>query len=291
MNRREVLKSLGILAGGTGLLTSGYLYIEDKNMKKLKPKEGRIPADLHVHLYRFLDPSIVRKTLSQPGLIGLADYTVPNELLNFYDLRKYPEFREIDPGILGTFTYNGNTGYVLNVQEVTLEHHISALGCKKNIVSMSLGEAIEEIHEKMGLAILNHPWVVPSGDIFRYRSINDDEKRTIDWIAREVDGIEVFNGQCIDLFPPIDRVNMEFANKKAKEYAQHLGYKEFATSDAHWYTQALTSGIFIPDQDLTFNKLKQYIKSGDYFIEGNPVSRISFVKGHLPQLGKALDFI
>ena len=291
ISRREALIGLGVI-GIVGFGTYSKVYLHNGQLKRLKPKNGKIPADLHVHLNKDCDPIKVREVLSQPGLVGLTRYHVPNNLLSYQEIKNYPEFEEIkgEEGILGKLTYNGSSGYVLNCQEITnFKHHISALGCKDTITASSLEDVVKEIHEQGGIAILNHPYVVPSGKWWppweaKYRPINEEEKRINEILVELVDEVEVFNGQCINLLPGI--INMNPANEMAKKFAEDHGFKGIATSDAHGreYGQILTSGIYIPDQDLTFKRLKQYIKNQEFEAVGNYIPGNSFIRGHFPKL-------
>ncbi|AJF63152.1 MAG: hypothetical protein QT11_C0001G1028 [archaeon GW2011_AR20] len=282
MNRRSLLirASQVMLLGGTAASLAGKFYFDNENPERLKPRDNKTPADLHVHLPRNVDLGNLILNLSQPGLIGLATYNNKNMLLSYHDIKG--ALKEIDPGILGVIVYDNDAGYVLNVQEINAEHHISALGCKEKITAKNAKEAIKEIKKQNGLAILNHPYIVPGGWT-RYRLINKEEEKIINELAREVDEIEVFNGQCINAIPSI--LDMREANEKAQKFARKNGFKGIATSDTHMrLEQVLTSGIYINGEDLTFKKLKEYIIEKKFESVGNYVSRGSFVKGHFPSL-------
>ena len=292
MDRRTALKILATGAGISLLGTGFYLY--GNKMEKLKPKDDRIPADLHVHLLRETDRSklesrlgSLRLNLSQPGLVGLTTNSISNKLLSYYDIKDYfgkdnLGFKEIDPGILGELSLGYNTGYVLNSQEVMVEHHISALGCKEKITAKDSFEAVKEIHKQGGIAILNHPYVVPGG-MTRYRLINKEEDTRINELAEVVDEVESFNGQCISLIPYI--IDMEEANEKAKRFAEVHSFKGIAASDSHFrLEQILSSGIYIKKDNLNFKKLKEYIRNGEFESYGNGVNRASFLRGHFSWL-------
>ena len=290
MTRREVLL-YGMTFGTAAALVGSHTYLNNEEMQRLKPKNDRVPADLHVHLNGDADLEELRNVLSQPGLVGITTYSAPNGLLNYYHIKnKYEDFKEIDPGILGILKSDKGIGYVLNAQEIALENHISALGCKELISAKNCEEAIREIHKQDGLAILNHPYVVPSNKLWppkeiKYRLINEIEEYRINDLANLVDEVETFNGQCIELIPRT--IDMRPANQKARKFVQdkHSKFKGVATSDTHNdFPQVLTSGIYIPSEDLTFKKLKQYIKEGDFWSEGNDISRASFLRGHFPSI-------
>ena len=280
MNRRKAMQIL-ILGGAAGLIGL-KIYLGNNNMERLKPTNNRIPADLHIHLNRDVNIERLLLDLPQPSLIGIASYSNPNASLNYHDFLGYKNFKEIDTGILGIWNHDRDIRYVLNVQEMTLDHHISALGCKQKITARNSFEAVKEIKKQNGIAILNHPFIVP-GSWKRYRLINQDEEIRIDDLAKIVDEIETFNGQCISLIPYI--IDMEKANEKAKKFAEDHGFKGIATSDAHFRSeQVLTSGIYIPKGDLTFAKLKEYIEGKKFESEENYITRNSFLKGHFPFL-------
>src|SRR3989344_6220163 len=154
MDRRTLLMraSQVVLLGGVATLLGGKFYLDSNNPERLKPRNNKIPADLHVHLPKNVDLGNLILNLSQPGLIGLATYNNKNMLLSYHDIKG--ALKEIDPGILCAIVYDNDAGYVLNVQEINAEHHISALGCKEKITAKNAKEAIKEIKKQNGLAIL-----------------------------------------------------------------------------------------------------------------------------------------
>jgi hypothetical protein len=282
MNRRKALIHVG---GGIIISLLGTrLYLGKENIERLKLRDNKIPADLHVHLSKDSNPKDVKEVLTQGGLVALTTYSGANKLLSYHDVKNYEGFKQIDPGIFGELTYNGNTGYVLNGQEITADHHISALGCKEQISNIKDSiEAVKEVHKQGGIAILEHPYVIPGG-ITRYRLLNEKEENKLYEICGIIDEVEVFNGQCISLIPYI--IDMEKANEKAKKFVDnYFDFKGIVSSDTHLrFEQVLTSGIYISHEDLTFKKLEEIIKGGDFEAVGNRVSKISFLKGHFPWL-------
>src|SRR3989344_4827345 len=227
MNRRKALISL-VSLGALGI--GSYFYLNNESMKRLEPRNNRIPADLHVHLSKDANRREIINLLGQPGLVGLARSTAQEIYLNYHRVRDYGVFKEIDKDILGIIEFKGafgvgSRGYVLNVQEVMAHHHISALGCKHPISEKDPREAVKEIHRQKGIAIINHPFVVPSSRLFPpseigYRFINDEERETIEDLALEVDEVETFNGQCIGLIPLL--IDKRMANDLAKDYADYF---------------------------------------------------------------------
>ena len=107
MNRRKALISLVAL----GIISaSGLFYLNNKKMKRLKPKNNTIPADLHVHLSAKSIPREVLGLLrSTNGLVGLARSTAEDKYLSYKEIKHYPGFREIDKDILAILEYNGGS--------------------------------------------------------------------------------------------------------------------------------------------------------------------------------------
>ena len=73
---------------------------------------------------------------------------------------------------------------------------------------------------------------------------------------------------------------MKEANRKAKELAsQYKNIEGIASSDTHYKISPIgTSGIYIPNQDLSIEAIMHYIKSKDFERYEQYVDRWTFFK-------------
>lgn len=146
--------------------------------------------DLHIHTKYSLDgkeePEKIAKFLKINGFKGMAitDHDTIRGALNL----KLKDFIIIPGEEIKT---NGG--------------HILAIGIKEEIKSRAANEAIEEIHDKGGIAIIAHP--------FRFMKPN----------VSKIDAVEVINARC---FPK--------QNKMARKYAEKRSLPITAGSDAHY---------------------------------------------------------
>ncbi|MBI4009960.1 MAG: hypothetical protein HY361_02080 [Candidatus Aenigmarchaeota archaeon] len=250
-------------------------------MAKPPEKEGMVLADLHAHP-RHESYDKILKMLSW-GITGLTETGIYNGV-TYQDVLNYPGVREVDRGILAEVTYRGNKGYVIKSQEVLegkLGPHILAVGCGINIDGiLDPRKVVEEIHKQGGLAIPTHPYVTPTGEWpIKYRIITKQEERIVRELCLMVDELETHNSQNINLFPFF--LDMRQANRMAKKLAEEYGFKGVATSDTHSrLEQVKISGIYVPEDNISFEALKHYIKNGLFERYEQYVSRLSFLMGH-----------
>jgi len=249
-------------------------------MKKPPKKQGKIIADLHSHPSEENNLDGIINLLSW-GLTGLAATNDESCILTYEDVLGLPTSKEIDKGLFAKFSFGGEKGYFVKTQEVMSNHHILAIGCKKYLPDYKdARKTVEEIHKQDGLAILNHPSVV-SYSIWpiKYRLINENEEKRVKELCEMVDEIEVFNAQNINLIPVF--AWMRKANKKAKELASEYNFKGIAASDAHLILeQVKTSGIYISEDNLSIDSLKDHIKNKNFDRFEQYVSHLSFLRGH-----------
>jgi len=235
-------------------------------MKRPPQKQGQILADLHTHpgLKQNLDFLVERLTWGITGISQDNDWTT---IWNYQDLiealktKDGVKVKEINRGLFAEVYNKKQRGYIVKTQEVCANnsHDILAIGCRENFPNKEDSrKTVEEIHKKNGLAILNHPYAIGR------RIANESEELRIKKLYQIVDEAETFNAQCIDLIPPL--ICMKEANKKAKELAsQYKNIEGIASSDAHYNISPIgTSGIYIPNQDLSIEAIMHYIKSKNF---------------------------
>jgi len=277
LTRRKFLKIAGITA--VTALASHY-YLNNENMKKTPQKPGKILADIHSHLSKDNSIEDILKTLSY-GLTGLTIWTDNRRIISYEDAIQYPNVNEIDKGFFAEITVGSSKGYFLKTQEISTDHHILAVACKKHIEKYSdARKVVEEIHKHNGLAILNHPYVITKEGFIPFRVGNAKDEIRIRELCEMVDEIEIFNAQNINPTLGIIIPNMKKANKKAKNLAKEFGFKGIAASDAHRVLeQSKISGIYLPEEHICLDSIKQNILSGNFERHEQYVSRWSFIKG------------
>ncbi|KAA0007660.1 MAG: PHP domain-containing protein [Thermoplasmata archaeon] len=145
--------------------------------------------DLHIHTKYSLDgkeePYKIAKFLKKAGYGGMA--------ITDHDTIKGADI-SIDDFI------------VIPGEEIKTDGgHILAIGIKEEIKSRIASDAIDEIHDKGGIAIIAHP--------FRFSKPK----------VEKIDAVEVINGR-----------NFPTQNKKARQYALRRRLPMTAGSDAHF---------------------------------------------------------
>lgn len=277
MDRRRFLK----IATGTAIGVTGFLYLNDRDMKRTAAPKGKTLADLHTHPSKNYSREELLETLSR-GIVGLADQS--NTTMQYKDAVLLHGVKEIEKGLLAKIEYKGKIGYVARTQEIRADHHILAIGCKQSIYETAdARRVIEEIHKKGGIAIVAHPGVKTTGSsIIPYRRTRDDEKPRLDEICDMADEIESFNANAISLTFGMIIPDMNKANDFAKKLAAEHGLKGIASSDAHYdLEQVLIAGTCLPDENVSTDSIKHNITSGNFERLERYVSRWSFIKGRL----------
>lgn len=275
-NRRQFLA--GALGTAALLAIGSYPYLDDKKMEKPKKKDGLIIADLHAHPGRNHPQEELTSMLSW-GLTGLTASNYGKIILSYHEAINLQGAKEIDKGLFAEFNHNGKKGYFANIQEVMSDFHILAIGCKETLPDYAdARKTVEEIHKQDGIAILNHPLVIPEDSWKRYRLLDENGKKKLKELCTMVDEIEVFNAQCINLIPVI--AWMHWANEDAKKLATAYGFKGTAASDTHVrLEQVKVSGIYVPEKHLSIEALKHHIKTKNFERLEHYVSRLSFLEG------------
>lgn len=213
-----------------------YAYFDDGKMEPAPRKEGKILCDLHAHPanYRPLEKTL--NVLSSAGLVGLGH--VEGTKRNFiYEQAKSlvenePQFEEITPGQLARI----GEGYFIRTQEITGSYVHKGKGKRLALYDiLALGweggdyflegetrKTIEEIHKRKGLAFICHPYVTRGGLMFKMR--DEQEEKILEELCEMADGLEVYNGQNINLFPIV--AAMEKANDLAEGLALRKTWQE-----------------------------------------------------------------
>jgi len=281
MKRRSFLKIAGIFFATLAIVS--HCCLNDEKMKRPPKKEGKILADLHSHIGRNNALEDITKTLSW-GITGLTVWQTPKDnkkVLSYEDALQLPNVREIDLGLFAEITVNGSKGYFAKVQEFESDFHILALGCHKYLPRFKdARKAVEAIHANKGIAVLNHPCSVYIGGFKKFRLSNDADDRKINELCEMVDEVEVFNAQNINPTLGLIIPNMKKSNEKAKVIAAAKGFNGFASSDAHYVLkQSKIAGIYIPEENLCIDAIKEHVKTGNFERHEQYVSRLSFIKG------------
>lgn len=279
------------IAGGALATGVGYNVLANEDMEPAPVREGQVLCDLHAHPTHKAHVDDIVQALSAPGLVGLTvkDIDKSGEDILRYEqaLDLLPGFKEIDKGYVSKI---GN-GYFARTQEIQAgKHHLLAVGCEGGYLPNfeSVDDAVQLIHERKGLAILNHPFALIIGQNNIRLPKTDAERGEIRHAYARVDEVEVHNAYCIDLIPFI------LAMKQANRDAEHLRRTEFphfkgtAGSDCHrrWVPIKIT-GIYVPKSVVEFDGMdgiKGAIKTGNFDrlgdAEAGPyISRGSFILG------------
>jgi len=266
VSRRRFLQLAGV--GAAGICSYSYLG----SMRRPPYIEGKVLADLHTHPDKESDLEDILELLSW-GVTGLARVNNVDGFLTYDDALKLPKVKEIDKGVFAEISFNGSKGYFVKTQEVMSDYHILAVGCEGNPIQdhRDPRRTVEEIHNRGGLAILNHPYVARVNSWVRYRLINRYEEEKVRELCEMVDEVEVFNAQCINFFPLFsfrflpEILRFNDANTKAKELASGYGFKGVASSDAHFLLdQVKIAGIYVLEDNLSIEALKYYIRTGNF---------------------------
>jgi|SRR3989344_5502042 len=302
LSRRTFLVSVAGLAASGAI---GEFYLNNELMEKPpvdKIVNGKkyVLADLHVHVDGDIaknNPGSVVDLLSS-GLTAMTEGR--NHVLNYDQALELcahngATFREIERGLLAEVIQGDKKGYVLRAQEVYSSHHILSVGCTRFIdPSLQPERVVEEIRKYGGISILVHPYILNSHGGKLPRIANSEEEKMARSLAQIADEIEIFNGHCIDLAPstmlPTDMKYAQLGwlkrmNERARKLADSVGKKGIASSDAHDFVdQAKTSGIYVPESNLSIASLQEAIATGDFMQEKRYISRWSFLKSRFYEL-------
>lgn len=292
VTRRTLLKYGLYGTVGTLGITSGHLYFNNEDLKPAPEREGKVLCDIHTHPTDRGSLDDTLDVLGSPGLVGLTakkhKETTGGKILTYEKtvalLKDDKDFQEITPGQLASY----KAGYFARTHEFSAGiHHVLAMGWEGELHPPyeTIEQAVHEVHERQGIAILCHPFVVAGGLLFR---IPGDEEKTLLRKAYElVDAVEIHDAQNINLFPVI--ASMKKANTLATELAgEYPHLPQIAASDCHRdVRQMKICGIYV-DKDVIeeqgMDGLKQAIREGNFerygdHLNGPYVSRASWLNG------------
>ncbi|MFH0797934.1 MAG: hypothetical protein V1906_00830 [Candidatus Woesearchaeota archaeon] len=283
MNRRRFMVALGV---GALCALGVERYLNNETMRKAPVREGKIIADLHAHPANYKSNEKTLEMLCSHGLVGLSYWLGAKTILN-YELvcgRFSNLVSEIDRGMLASIRSPGGDSYFARSQEIECgAHHVLAVGFEGDYLPNfnDARKAVEAIHRRNGIAILNHPYITPQNKFARYRFINSGEEEKVRELCQMVDEVEIFNAQCINPTLGIMVPNMKKANALAEKLALQYGHKGTVSTDAHYrMEQPKICGIYVEKEGFCIDKLKHDIASkrfdNDY---RRYVSRYSFAAG------------
>lgn len=249
----------------------------------------KILADLHAHCNKTWGIKAMLEIASK-GVVGLTTYPTSTDLFTYEDLVNDSHVTEIDKGRFAMVQYGGRVGYIVNVQEVPTEEnfHTLCVGVSQRIIpGRSLVSTITKIQGEIGGAVINHPYVQPTGHpLIRYGLIQGEKEKILEEGASVADAIEVYNGQNINFLPVI--AWMAQANEQAQELANAFNKPGTAASDTHYMQrQVLTSGILIDEEYLCLDALLHYLKQGQFETVKGKISRPNFWVGHFGKIVQA----
>ena len=276
---------LGLL-GGAGALALGvgsYNFFNNEEMPKAPIISGKSLCDSHAHLANDQGFYETLEVLSSPGIIGLTQWYGRKDILT-YEIVKDIFRKHIHEINKDRFAQIGN-GYIMKTQEIACDfHHFLAIGCEEPYINDKKNSKVEDlikaIHDRGGIAILNHPYITWEDSLRHYRFINDDEEKRVIEISNLVDEIEMFNAFSINPTLGLYVENMKEANVKTEELVKSSKFKGTVSSDTHKrLEQAKLCGIYIDDKNLTLDKVQKSITSGDFDNDYRSyISRWSFVR-------------
>lgn len=293
LSRRQFL---GLAATGLGIVGSGYLWREHRNMKPAPLREGKVLCDFHAHPSKKNSLGDIASMLGSPGLVGLAakyidrsgeDILFYEEAVDIARIKNDPTFAEMTPGKLAKY----KQGYFARAQEVKADvFHLLAIGCEGDYLQpykdySSIDEAVRGIHSRKGVAIFNHPYFVQRGGLL-VQLANEEEVEKIKKGYEMVDEVEVHNAFCINLVPKIAWAQQ--ANVFALQSIRGTKFKGMANSDCHReLEQVKVAGNYIPYrliENRGMEGIVDSIRKSHFERYGNPhegpyVSKLSWMKG------------
>lgn len=293
-DRRNFFKYMAIIGAGTFLTKAG---LNLNTMEQYAAIDGSLLADFHAHHKKSTSLEDKLETFSQ-GINGITSFFDDDIFHDYKDLESLPGVKVINQGLFAEVTYEGRKGYIIRTQEIQGDYpklHILSIGVRERIKdNQDPRSIVEQIHDKDGIAVLNHPYVVPSDDMFKYRLLSKGEEKVMLEVLEMVDEVEVHNGQCIDLFLGFSygvfgRVNMKIANRKAVDLLDYVqcvsqGIVGTASSDAKHISQVRSAGILIPKRYVSLEGIKYCIRNKDFARKDGDVSISSFLLGHFGHL-------
>ncbi len=252
---------------------------------------SKLLADLHAHPANDRPDEATLEMLCSGMLVGLAHINGNSRILTYEQAtQRFNQYvTEIEPGRLAHIEHPRlGSGYFMRTQEIIMPtHHVLAVGWEGDDYFPSVVEAqdaIDSIHHADGLAILNHPFVTPSGgSLIKYRVKSDKEIESMHALLESVDAIEAFNAQCISPLFGALVPDMRKANERAAAYAQSHNVPGTAASDTHnRFDQVGRAGIYVNGQNVTTKRLKSDIRHARFELKTQYVGKLSFGLGMFP---------
>jgi len=287
INRRNMFKVLGI---GVASAVAGHLYFNNESKEPAPVREGKVLCDFHAHPTHKESVDTIVERLSSPGLVGLtvkdidASGTAVLRYEQALDLLPKGSFYETDKGRVAKM----GQGYFARTQEIQVgKHHLLVLGWegKDYFPNMeNIDEAVRKIHEKKGIAVLNHPFALVIGQNVRMPN-SDEERGEIRHAYGCVDEVETKNAYCIKLVPGI--IDMQPANHNAEQLRRdefpHFNGMEASDCHRRW-SQIKIVGNYIPQAvvESGMDGIKSAIKARNFERLGDSgpyISRGSFTLG------------
>lgn len=283
MNRRT---ALGLISLGTLALTSG-VYMEIDTMEKPERKNGRILADLHCHPPKGKDlDETLESLVDKCAGLTFEHHKNISRILTYELATELPGVKEKEAG-MAELNHAGKKGYLFRTQEVLADYHLLVIGMKDYLPNFDdARKAVEEARKQDAIVILNHPYVSVNIDsvnppLVPCRLINSQEEEKLKELCQMVDEIEVFNAQNVNLYIP-GVPNMHKANDLARRLAPNFGFKGTAASDAHFRLEQVgISGIYLPEEDLCLEALREHLRKKNFDRHEQYVPRWSFAAGML----------
>ncbi len=287
LTRRQLLT--GTLAASGLAVAGGHLYLHDEEMQPAPQRGGKILADLHTHPHRDCPLEEILSMLSSPGLVGLAHISGHSQILTYERALALPGAEEVEPGLAqleSSTEKNSPRGYFTRTQEINGGvFHILAVAWKGGGYFENYADArkaVEEIHRKDGVAIVNHPFITSSPDaMLPYRFINGTEENELYELLAMTDEAEIFNAQCINPLGGFLVPNMKKANERAERLVgEYAKLKGTISSDARIPEQVKSCGIYLEEKDFCMEKLKADLRESNFENDfRHYASKWSFLKG------------
>lgn len=267
---------------------SAYGFLFDRVLVQPPQRNAEVLVDAHTHPPLSASIDELANTLSH-GAVGLTERNRGGNILT-YDLalRLLPNVQEIDNGLFATFTYNGKRGYFFKVQEIDSDFHVLAIGVRKRLPDFIRAEdAVDAVHANGGVAILNHPYIALVSNKSRPTILQDDfgdytEKRRIN-LAAKADEVEEFNGSAVNALPgfyDLSEANRRSSSLRSRLQAKGVHHKGIAVSDAHYVTAPILKvGISVQEEGLNMERLKQFIRDGNFTIHTQYARRWDVLRG------------
>ncbi len=274
-----------------------------------------VKVDLHTHVPRDADGSELERTLAGQAT-GLAKNTrMPGALL-YEDAVDMPGVEEVEQGRIARLRGENGVGYLVRAEEIGSPHysrnipHLLAVGCEGDYLGDSDDpyETVSEIHNRGGIAILNHPSIVDSGNqLLQLKLIDPRKDETMTRLAEMTDGVEGGNAYQTNVIPDFlsQRLGNYFLERELdsnllglvlsqfimhegiewqKQLATQSGKKWMAASDSHLVLEHVgVAGNYMEEESLqSVEDLRGTIREGRFEQEEAYLDFSEMAKGIVP---------